>query len=114
MEIPKKAIIGTQIWTIVERTRTSDGMLSETTFGYTLNQENIIVVDKLSAPSRKRQVLMHELFHAMRFTFGGDFTPTKKDDIETWEHYFITFYEEGILLLLRNNPDILAYLLEME
>lgn len=114
MELPKRVLVGTQVWTVVERTRTSDGMLSEPNFGYTLPQENLIVIDKFATPSRKRQTLMHEILHAIRYTFGNPTTPSKKDEFELWEHHFIGMYEEGILLVLRNNPDVLTYLLETE
>ena len=114
MELPKKVLIGTQVWTITERSRMSDGMLGEPNFGYTLGQENLIVIDKSASNSRKRQILIHEILHAIRYTFGNPTVPKKTDDLEVWEHYFIGHYEEGILLVIRNNPDILAYLLSVE
>jgi hypothetical protein len=114
MELPKRVIVGTQVWTVVERNRTADGMLSEPNFGYTLPQENIIVIDKFATNSRKKQTLMHEILHAIRYTFGSPTIPGKKDELEVWEHYFIGMYEEGVLLVLRNNPQVLAYLLEIE
>jgi hypothetical protein len=114
MEMPKKVYIGTQVWSIVQRSRTSDGMLSDESFGYTLNKENVIVIDSQITPSRKKQTLVHELLHAIRFTFNNPSVPKKTEDVEVWEHYFIGAYEEGLLLLLRDNPALLDYLLEKE
>ena len=114
MELPKQVRIGTQVWKIVQRSRTNDGMLGEDNFGYTLNKENVIVIDSQIAPSRKKQTLMHEILHAIRFTFGNPNTPKKTEDIDVWEHFFIASYEEGLLLVIRDNPNVLAYLLEKE
>jgi hypothetical protein len=36
--------------------------------------------------------------------------PRKSDDFETWEHYFIGVYEETLLIVLRDNPELLEYL----
>jgi hypothetical protein len=114
MELPKQVRIGTQVWKITQRSRTNDGMLSEDNFGYTLNKENSIVIDSQITPSRKKQTLMHELLHAIRFTFSNPNSPKKTDEVEVWEHFFIASYEEGLLLLIRDNPHLLAYLLEKE
>jgi hypothetical protein len=114
MDMPKKIQIGTQTWSIVQRSRTSDGMLSDESFGYTLNKENIIVIDSQIAISRKKQTLMHEILHAIRFTFNNPSVPKKTEEVEVWEHYFIAAYEEGLLLVLRDNPALLEYLLEKE
>jgi hypothetical protein len=114
MDIPKRVVIGTQVWKISERSRTQDYTLNDDSFGYTLNKENTIVIDSQIVKSRKQQTLIHELFHAIRYSFGNPATPKKTEDIDTWEHYFIGMYEEGMLLVLRNNPEVLSYLLEVE
>lgn len=114
MQMPKRVQIGTQVWQIIERSRTQDGMLYEDNFGYTLSKENVIVIDSQIASSRKRQTLMHELLHAIRFSLTSPVHPNKSAELDTWEHYFIAAYEEGLLLLLRNNPEVLMYLLEVE
>jgi Zn-dependent peptidase ImmA (M78 family) len=114
MDMPKRIVVGTQIWKVIERNRNTDGMLSEDNYGYTLHKENTIVVDAHIASSRKKQTLLHEIFHAIRYTFGGTHVPKKETDVEIWEHYFIGLYEEGMLVVLRDNPDLLSYLLEKE
>jgi hypothetical protein len=45
MPIPKKIRIGSQVFDVVERARTNDGMLNDSTMGYTLDVENLIVID---------------------------------------------------------------------
>jgi len=109
--IPKEIKIGTQIWLIEEHTSKEDGMLYEDNYGYTLERMNMIVVDKEASDTRKKQVIMHEVLHAIRFTF---FTGTKmapKLSFEDTEHYFIGMYEETLLMVLKDNPDLLNYLI---
>jgi hypothetical protein len=37
-------------------------------------------------------------------------TPKKADSFETWEHYFIGIYEEGVLTFMQDNPEVMSYL----
>jgi Zn-dependent peptidase ImmA (M78 family) len=119
-KLPNKVKIGAQDWTIVERSRDDDGMINDDSYGYTLQKSNFIVIDKNCPPSRKRQTLFHELFHAVRFSNGSsgikpDMENIQSDDvIYTWEHYFIAMYEDTMLLVLRENPAVSDYLLSSE
>lgn len=117
-KMPTSVQIGTQDWTIIERSSSIDDALSSSAYGYTLDRSSTIIIDAGATPSRKRQTLLHELFHAIRFSMGNPSTPGSSDDesktADAWEHYFIGIYEEGLLLTLRNNPAILEYLLSKE
>jgi Zn-dependent peptidase ImmA (M78 family) len=119
-KLPSKIKIGAQDWAIVERSRDDDGMINDDSYGYTLQKSNFIVIDKNCPPSRKRQTLFHELFHAVRFSNGAsgikpDMENIQSDDvIYTWEHYFIAMYEDTMLSVLRDNPSVTAYLLSNE
>lgn len=119
-KVPTKVKIGAQDWIILERTAADDGMLDEDSFGYTLNKTNTIVIDKNCPPSRKRQTLFHELFHAIRFSNGSSGIKPNLEDvlpneiIYTWEHYFIAMYEDTMLSMLRENPQLTEYLLSNE
>ena len=119
-KMPTKVKIGAQDWTIVERSRDDDGTINDDSYGYTLQKSNFIVIDKNCPPSRKRQTLFHELFHAVRFSNGSsgikpDMENIQADDvIYTWEHYFIAMYEDTMLSVLRENPAIVDYLLSNE
>lgn len=116
MAMPKKVKIGAQVWDIEERSKLLDGMLNDDSYGYTLQQSNLIVIDKGLPISRKRQTLLHELFHAVRYTNGNSGLKPNLEDvlpnevILTWEHYFIGMYEDGFLSVLRDNPALIAYL----
>ncbi len=111
MSIPKSVKIGTQVFDIVLRDRKSDGMLNDATFGYTLDTENLIVIDSSLKLSKQRITLLHEILHAIHAVFDTSVKPTKKDDFDVWEHYFIGVYEEALLLVLRDNPELIKYLL---
>jgi Zn-dependent peptidase ImmA (M78 family) len=119
-KLPTKVKIGAQDWTIVERSRDDDGMINDDSYGYTLQKSNFIVIDKNCPPSRKRQTLFHELFHAVRFSNGSsgikpDMENITADDvIYTWEHYFIAMYEDTMLSVFRENPAVVEYLLSNE
>jgi Zn-dependent peptidase ImmA (M78 family) len=117
-KMPTQIKIGTQDWTIIQRSSNVDDSLSSSAYGYTLDRSSTIVIDMDATPSRKRQILLHELLHAIRYSMGNPITPSSSDDesktTEAWEHYFIGIYEEGLLLTIRNNPDLLEYLLSEE
>lgn len=112
MSIPKQIKIGTQVFDVVLRDRKEDGMLNDSTFGYTLGAENLIVIDSSLKFSKQRVTLIHEIFHAIFSVFDNSVKPNKKDDFETWEHYFIGLYEESFIMVVRDNPDLLKYILE--
>lgn len=120
MAVPKKVKIGAQMWDIIERSRDDDGMINDDSYGYTLQKSNTIVLDKNCPPSRKRQTLFHELFHAIRFSTGSSGIKPNMEDvmphevIDIWEHYFIAVYEDGMLSTLRDNPKLAEYLLQKD
>lgn len=111
IEIPKQVLIGTQVFDIELRSRTEDGMLNDTTMGYTLGSENLIVIDKILKPTKQRVTLMHEILHAFFAVYDSSVKPSKKDDFEVWEHYFIGIYEEALVLLFKDNPELVKYLI---
>ena len=119
-KLPTKIKIGAQSWTIIERDRADDGYIAEDAYGYTLQKTNVIILDKHCPPSRKRQTLFHELFHAIRFSNGSSGIKPDMENIQpdeiigTWEHYFIAMYEDTMLNILRENPAVMDYLLSSE
>jgi Zn-dependent peptidase ImmA (M78 family) len=85
-------------------------MLNDGNYGYTLDTQNLIVIDALLPITKQRTTLVHELMHAFSFVFERSVKPTKKDDYETWEHHFIGIYEETWIMVLKDNPELLAYM----
>lgn len=114
MPLPKSIIIGTQVWEVTQQKRKHNSEFHEGTYGYTIDKDNTIVLDIEMPESRKRTTLIHELLHAIRFTFGGVTTPSKSAQLADWEHYFIGLYEEPLVMVLRQNPELSDWLTEKE
>lgn len=107
----KKIKIGTQMWEIVERSSKKDSELNEGTYGYTMDKHNQIVIDQDMPVSRKRTTLLHEVLHAIRFTYGGSTVPSKGTSYMDWEHHFIGIWEEPLVTVLQENPEFADFLL---
>ena len=112
--MPKSIKIGTQVWEVSEQKRKHNSDFHEGTYGYTIDKDNTIVLDVEMPLSRKRTTLLHELLHAIRFTYGGVTTPNKGASFGDWEHYFIGLYEEPLITVLQENPELTDFLLGRE
>jgi hypothetical protein len=112
--MPTYVKIGPQIFDIVERSAAKDGMLTDGSYGYTLDSKNLIVIDADIHISKKRVTLMHEVLHAARMVFDTGTKLKKTDDFEAWEHYFIGIWESSLLLVFKENPELLNWLLDGE
>lgn len=108
---PTKVKIGTQFFKIEFRDPKNDGMLNDGTNGYTLDLGNLIVIANNMSKSKQQITLLHEILHAMRMVFENGM-PATGADFEEWEHFFIGVYENGLLMFLRDNPEIVEWLEE--
>lgn len=108
--LPKTIKVGSQIWEVTEQKRKHNSDFQVGTYGYTVEKDNTIVLDSDMALSIRRVTLLHEILHAVRYTFGGSYRPTKATSFEDWEHYFIGIYEEPLLMVLRDNPELVEFL----
>ena len=108
---PKQVRIGLEVWTIVEHDIKADPLLTEGNYGYTQDPRNIIVIDKDLHESKKRVTVFHELMHAARMVFETG-EPKKGADYEELEHHFIAVWENSLLLILRDNPELTEWLLD--
>lgn len=106
---PSKVKIGPQVFDIEFRSPQKDGMLNDGNVGYTLDAGNLIVVSNDLSLNKQQVTLLHEILHAMRMVFENGM-PKKKADFEEWEHYFIGVYENSILMLMRDNPELMEWL----
>lgn len=109
-----KVKIGAQVFRVIERSRLDDGMLSEGNLGYTLEDENLIVIEKSLSKTKKQSTLLHEVLHAARMERDTSVRPKKTDEYGTWEHYFIGIYENSLLLILKENPELVRWLQESD
>jgi hypothetical protein len=83
-------------------------------YGFTNHKDCTIVIDAELTEQMKRTTLVHEILHAITITFGGSFKPAKNTDYLDWEHFFIGIYEEPLVMVLRDNPELVAYLLHKD
>jgi hypothetical protein len=110
--LPKKIKVGPQVFEVIERSHKEDGMLNDGSYGYTLDIHNTIVIDKDIHHSKKGVTLLHEVMHAARMVFENPTKPKKNAEFEEWEHHFIGIWENSLLMILRDNPDLVEYLLK--
>lgn len=111
MSTPKKVKIGAQTFRIVERSVKQDGTLNDNSYGYTLDQGNLIVLDANIAFTKKQQTLLHEIIHAIGMVYGsGQKEPGPKDTYDVWEHHFIAIWEAPMLSFVKDNPEVIEWL----
>ena len=111
--MPTKIKIGTQVFTVVERHRFDDATLSDDNFAYVIDEGNIIVIDKSIHISKKRVTLFHEVMHAARMVWDNPIRP-KMEEFDEWEHYFIGIWENSLLLVLKENPQLVKWLMQKD
>lgn len=110
MKVPTQVKIGTQVFEVVLRNPKEDGMLSDGSYGYTMEGASLIVIDASISKRKQRTTFIHEMLHAIAFTFGSPTKPGKEAEYEDWEHHFIGIYEEALLVVLKENPEVAKYL----
>lgn len=112
-KLPSKIKVGSQTYAIYERHISEDAALSDS-HAYTYTEGNFIVVNKDLNPQLQRRYLMHEVLHALMFVFGQNDRADKDertDTNENLEHWFIYLIQEPLVMLLRDNPDLVDFLL---
>lgn len=111
IKLPKTVKVGSQTYKIIERLQNVDATLGGA-YAYTLVDENLIVMRQDLHIERKRSILIHELLHALIFTFSRSDRVERNDNYDDWEHHFITMIQEPLTMLLRDNPDLVDFLLD--
>ena len=107
----KSIKVGPQKFDIIQRDPKEDGMLNDGAYGYTLDNKNVIVLSSYLSNGKEKVTMLHEILHAVRMSNDGMPRPSKDDDFECWEHYFIAMYETGLLAVLKDNPKLVEWLL---
>ncbi len=104
--------IGPQVFGVEFRNTREDGMLNDNSYGYTLDQGNLIVVSADISLSKQQVTLVHEILHAARMILEGTSKPKKKAEYEEWEHHFISIYENAFIMIMQDNPELVKWLLK--
>jgi hypothetical protein len=110
MKIPKSIKIGAERYTIVERSVLEDGMLNDGCYGYTLASGNLIILQRDIPITKKQVTVLHEILHSIRMTTDGLNRPRREDEYEDWEHHFIGMWDNGLLAVLKENPELTEWL----
>ena len=76
--------IGPQVFEVEFRSTREDGMLNDNSYGYTLDQGNLIVVASDISLSKQQVTLVHEILHSARMILEGASKPKKKAEYEDW------------------------------
>jgi len=111
-KLPDKVKIGPQYFTITQRNRNEDATLNDGSYGYTIDDGNIIVLDQGISKNKKQVTLLHEIMHSIRLINDAFPKPGKDDDFEAWEHFFIAMWESNLLMVLKDNPSLSDWLLD--
>lgn len=102
--------IGPQVFDVEFRSTHEDGTLNDNSYGYTVDQGNLIVIASDISESKQQVTLIHEVLHSARMILEGATKPKKKADYEEWEHHFIGIYENAFIMIMQDNPDIVKWL----
>lgn len=110
-KLPESVLIGQRIFTIEEQIAFTDTYI-DGNYGYVTFTSDRIVLRRDLTPSMRRSTLLHEIMHATRTVFAPN-TPDPKtfENKGDMEHWYIGVWEESLLTVLRNNPDVAEFLL---
>lgn len=112
MSIPKSLKIGPYTYSITEdkakMAKKQVELKASGQFGLLDPREQCIYIDQDIHPQSKRTTLLHEALHAV----CGISALRQAEDEEgrVTEEQFIESVDSGIVLLLRDNPELVAYL----
>lgn len=104
--------IGPQVFDVEFRSTREDGMLNDNTYGYTLDQGNLIVIASDISESKQQVTMVHEILHSARMILEGATKPQKKADYDEWEHHFIGIFENAFLMIMQDNPNLVKWLMK--
>ena len=102
---PKRVTIGASSWTV--RVTEQIDASADDKLGITNGRRSEIQITSVQSPSSMRDTLLHELLHALCYESGlSPAMGIAEDD----EERMIRILTPSLLLLLRRNPQLLAYL----
>jgi hypothetical protein len=111
-KVPDKIKIGPQYFVIEQRNRSQDATLNDGSYGYTIDDGNLIVIDAGIHRTKKQVTVLHEIMHCIRMVNDGLPKPKSEDSFDDWEHYFISMLEGNLLAVLRDNAELADWLLD--
>ena len=118
VELPASVRIGTVAYRITnapdEWMRVEHSTQTKGYYGHTQNTEAMIYLNPGATPDVQRLTLWHEILHALAETVMGspDFRnlPGAPESKDAAEEAVIRMWEHSTLAVLRDNPDLVAFL----
>jgi hypothetical protein len=111
MSKPKEVKIGNRTIKIEYKHSKNESGLNNS-YGYAEHYQNKIVIDKLLEPIAQKEVLLHEIFHFIKYIYEPSeiiFTNETKNDYV--EHHYIYLYTANLINILKNNPEVANFIL---
>ena len=115
MEIPSKVKTYHTVWDIelVDKKTMKKLAGADDYAGLVRYTHEKIYLLETMATGLMKTTLLHEIMHACIFNNRGTVCPDD-NSFETWEHYFIGTLEYSLIDVLKNNPEIVTYLISEE
>lgn len=115
MTIPSTIRIGSVAYRVTvdpdEWMRYEHKVQSKGDYGHTQNLEATIYVNPAATPDVQRQTLWHEIMHGLcETTMGSPNWRGLGEEKSDREEAVVRAFESPTLLVLRDNPDLVAYL----
>lgn len=112
--IPDKVKIGQREYKVVVRNKQSDAQLLSS-YGYTIYDSSHIILRDCMSIGLCRSTLLHEVMHAIIHDRENRYTDEvynhkKEINMEDMGHYFISVFEESMVLMMINNKKLVRFL----
>jgi hypothetical protein len=105
---PRNILIGHAYFTVKYDKHLSD---NSEAVGLTGPETQYILLDPKLGPDVERETVLHEAMHAIYFQSGLRLQSWHKDKVE---EQLIWAMAKGVIELLRNNPEMVEYILESQ
>jgi hypothetical protein len=109
---PDSVKVGPFVFNIVwngAELRRLDRIDGRDSFGMTLMDRHRIVIEDARPLSALQNTLLHEILHALVWTY--DVPMPYQDDEHKMEEAFVCRFDSPFLLLMKDNPEVFAWLL---
>ena len=103
MELPETVKIGGARWTLVGDADAANRLKEDSLYGTMLESKQIIRIDTTNTEAKVAESLLHELIHAIQCAY---ITPGDRT-----EERFVKTFTAGLFQVLRDNPDVVAFIL---
>lgn len=113
-QVPKSIRIGHRMFDLIVRSELDDVKLSDC-WGYTRTEYDHIVISENQSIHNFKGTLIHEVLHAIRVCRENKYVddvykPKKGLDSTHYEHFFIDLFSDGLVGIIQDNPDLVAFL----